>query len=341
MRYISQSISIRFAVVFRAAAILMSLTGHTDADQISGYHIGNSLTWSALSPGFQSLFQNVGTTLDIGYHIRCGAPLGNIVADPTVRCVPAPAPFGDWLNALTQYDWGYVTLQTHAGMANDEIKAASDVVNTATHGGRNGQTRFFVYSAWPTKSDTLTYRQVRTQPLTTVAFNTDAFLGELHTQLKATYPSVDFGYIPAGEVLLRLDDLLRATPTGGLTNAWDLYSDIYHLNSAAGRYVAHATMASVLTGRRPQDLVFSGVFSGVDPAFISLANAAIVDVIANDLRVNPLAVPEPTCLIGFASLAVLYFSLRKPFGFAGRRTSFPDAGCTGGGHLEGQRTARA
>jgi hypothetical protein len=126
--------------VFTTLATAMSLAQNSSADPICGYHIGNSLTWSAVSPGFQSAFQHLGSDLDLGYHIRCGSPLGNIVADPSIRCVPAPAPFGDWLTAMTQYEWDYLTLQTHAGMADEEIQAAFDVIDTATQGGRNSKT---------------------------------------------------------------------------------------------------------------------------------------------------------------------------------------------------------
>lgn len=300
--------------VFSFVALVVGLLPiPAGADLVRGYHIGNSLTWSAVSPGLSTVFQSVGATADIGHHIRCGSPLENIVADPTVLCVPAPAPFGNWHTAMSQYTWDYVTLQTHAGMADAEIQAAVDVMTTATQGGRNGQTRFFVYSAWPTQSATQTYREVRTQALTTTALNTNAFLGLLYNQLGATLPMADLGYIPAGEVLLELDDLLRTAPVAGLTSTWDLYSDLYHLNDS-GRYVAHATMASVLTGARPQDLAFSSLFNSVDPAFKALANEAIVDVISSDVRVMPL--PEPrsrfTVALVVGAMCLLSRRLRSP-----------------------------
>jgi len=169
---------------------------HASADTIRGYHIGNSLTWSAVSPGLPSVFQGAGASLSLGHHIRCGSPLADIVSDPTVVCVPAPAPYGNWQNALAQYEWDYVTIQTHAGMTADEIQAAIDVVAIATAEGRNSGTRFFIYSAWPTRSDTATYRDIRTQPLTITALNSNAVMNELYLDLVAAYPAVDFGYIP-------------------------------------------------------------------------------------------------------------------------------------------------
>jgi hypothetical protein len=294
-------------------AFLGFLLATASADPIRGYHIGNSLTWGAVSPGFSDAFQSIGASIQMGYHIRCGSPLENIVADPSVRCVPAPAPFADWHTAMTQYTWDYVTLQTHAGTAAGEIQAAIDVVTTTTAAGRNSDTRFFVYSAWPTLSNSLTYRQVRTQSLTSLALNTNAFLGTLHSQLAASFPTIDIGYIPAGEVLLQLDDMLRATPVAGLNNAWDLYGDLYHLNDS-GRYVAHATMASVLTGTRPHELAFPALFNGIDPAFKALANEAIENVISNDARVMPLPEPEmPSVLVLVAGATCWYLTSKRVY----------------------------
>jgi hypothetical protein len=179
-------------------------------------------------------------------------------------------------------------------MAASEIQAAIDLVAIATAGGRNTRTRFFVYSAWPTRSDTETYREVRTQSLTSIAFNTNAFLGELYSSVTAAHPAVDFGYVPVGEALLMFDDELRAVPVAGLSSTWDLYGDSLHLNGM-GRYVAHATLAAVLTGQRPQDLSFSaGLVAGIDRSFVMLANKIVDDTVIADARVQPLSVPEPS-----------------------------------------------
>ena len=288
-----------------AMALAIAVCGQ-GRGEVSGFHVGNSLTWSAVSPGLPTVIEALGGELSVGYHIRCGSPLENIVAEPSVFCVPTVAPYGNWHNALTLHEWDYVTFQTHAGMVASEIQAAINLVATATAGGRNSQTRFFVYSAWPTRSDTQTYREARTQPLTAIAFNTEAFLGKLYYDVRAAHPAVDFGYIPVGEVLLRLDDVLRANPLPGFTSAWDLYGDSLHLN-AAGRYVAHATLAAVVTGRRPEDLTFSaGVLAGVEASFLNLANAEINHAVTNDSRVSVLGVPEPhSGLLAIVSLLAL------------------------------------
>jgi hypothetical protein len=275
-----------------AAACLAIVCG-IGRGEVTSFHVGNSLTWSAVSPGLPTVIEALGGQLSVGYHIRCGSPLENIVADPAVFCVPTVAPYGNWHNALTQHEWDYVTFQTHAGMVTSEIQAAIDLVATATAGGRNSHTRFFVYSAWPTRSDTQTYREARTQPLTSIAFNTDAYLGKLYSDVRLAHPTVDFGYVPVGEVLLRLDDVLRQSPLPGFTSAWDLYGDSLHLN-AAGRYVAYTTMASVLTNHRAAEMeIASALVRDLDSAFVSLASAAIDHVVPQDPRVNVLAVPEP------------------------------------------------
>jgi hypothetical protein len=237
------------------------------------------------------------------------------VADPSVFCVPTVAPYGNWHNALTQHEWDYVTFQTHAGMVTSEIQAAIDLVATATAGGRNSHTRFFVYSAWPTRSDTQTYREARTQPLTSIAFNTDAYLGKLYSDVRVAHPTVDFGYVPVGEVLLRLDEVLRQSPLPGFTSAWDLYGDNLHLN-AAGRYVAHATLAAALTSTEPQDLVFSSALTApLSPTFVAVANESITAVIDADPRVNAMFVPEPAYPAWIFSAVVIWL----PFGQFAKR----------------------
>ena len=297
----------RLGLILCISAAWSLAFGSNAAAEVTGYHIGNSLTWSAVSPGLPSVVQALGGSLSVGYHIRCGSPLENIVAEPGVTCVPPPSPYGTWQNALTQHEWDYVTFQTHAGMAATEIQAAIDLVATATAGGRNAGTRFFVYSAWPTRSDTQTYREARTQPLTSIAFNTNAFLGELYSSVVAAHPAVEFGYVPVGEVLLRLDDELRASPVAGLTSAWDLYGDSLHLNGV-GRYVAHATLAAVLTGRPPAELYFAPSLVGSVPsAFLPLINTSIITVIAEDIRTQPLTVPEPSSAVALIGIALFVF----------------------------------
>jgi hypothetical protein len=284
---------VTFSALPCAWAVWVLALGSTSPAEVTGFHIGNSLTWSAVSPGLPSVVEALGGSLSVGYHIRCGAPLENIVAEPGVTCVAPPSPYGNWHNALTQHEWDYITFQTHAGMAATEIQAARDLVATATAGGRNAATRFFVYSAWPTRSAMQTYREARTQSLTSIAFNTNAFLGELYSSVVAAHPAVEFGYVPVGEVLLRLDDELRQSPVAGLASAWDLYGDSLHLNSV-GRYVAHATLAAVLTGRPTDNLAFATSLVGsIDASFIALANHVIDETMTADIRVRPLAVPEP------------------------------------------------
>lgn len=284
--------------------------GSAAVAEVAGFHIGNSLTWSAVSPGLPSVVEALGGSLSVGYHIRCGSPLENMVAEPGVTCVPPPSPYGNWQNALTQHEWDYVTFQTHAGMAASEIQAAIDLVSIATAGGRNARTRFFVYSAWPTRSETETYREVRTQPLTSIAFNTNAFLGELYSSVAAAHPAVDFGYVPVGEVLLRFDDELRAVPVAGLSSTWDLYGDSLHLN-AMGRYVAHATLAAVLVGLGPDLLSFApSLTAGMPSDFLAAVNNAIDLTITSDPRVNVLSVPEPPLLMPVAVLCFVAVARR-------------------------------
>jgi hypothetical protein len=303
------------SVALRCAAACVAIASSIGRGDVTGFHVGNSLTWSAVSPGLPTVIEALGGQLSVGSHIRCGSPLENIVADPSVFCVPIVAPYGNWHNALTQHEWDYVTFQTHAGMVASEIHAAIDLVATATAGGRNSHTRFFVYSAWPTRSDTQTYREARTQPLTSIAFNTDAYLGKLYSDVRIAHPTVDFGYVPVGEVLLRLDDVLRQSPLPGFTSAWDLYGDSLHLN-AAGRYVAHATLAAALTATEPRDLVFSSALTApLSPAFVAVENESITAIIDADPRVNAMFVPEPAYPAWIFSAVVIWL----PFGQVAKR----------------------
>ena len=73
-----------------------------NAETLKVYHIGNSLTNSTVTQtdSLQSYAAQRGISIDYGFHIRCGAGLGYIAANPDDVCI-GPSSYGNYTPALT------------------------------------------------------------------------------------------------------------------------------------------------------------------------------------------------------------------------------------------------
>jgi hypothetical protein len=249
------------------------------------YHVGNSLTWDAM---YRSL-PSVGTTLpDRGYHIRCGMPLPYIWEHPTEVCTSSPAPYGMIAAALGNFDWDAVTLQPHVGstLATDTT-AITSMIDLVRSRPSNATTPIYIYETWPQQP----WGKYQAYWTTLVADEDDTVMRQRRDYYTHLYARVDeatdanLRYVPAGEVLYRLSEMVDAGTLPGVTHMSQFYRDDLHLSSL-GQYVAGTTMFTALSKVHPSQLwvgTSPAVSVGMDSTE-GVINQVIMDVLLADRR---------------------------------------------------------
>ncbi|MEI8195255.1 MAG: DUF4886 domain-containing protein, partial [Phycisphaerae bacterium] len=161
--------------------------------------------------------------------------------------------FMPWTIALPQHHWDVVTLQVWQDDIKATLKTDTAAVNaiiTATRSrADNATTRFFIYAPWTVvKYDDLnSYRQAflapsPNQPEQLGAATRDYFR---HVTESVRQTNPDVALIPTGEVLLALDDKMRAGKFEHLTSVQQLHRDVIHLNSLGSNVTAWTAYAVI------------------------------------------------------------------------------------------------
>jgi len=213
------------------------------------YHIGNSLTEDALP---SSIKTQLGIS-ESGKHIACSQGLTYIgITNPDYTCVSPPDPYGDWQNALGNYDWDAVTMQIEGKSdttGNTDRSAIIEFINKTTLDGsgnrtRNLNTNFFIYLAWPTRSSSTALSDLILNTSyaggSSPPYDSTAYLYWLHDQIQSYFSTLNIRIVPAGIVIANIDQELRVSPlnTGSstLSSANDMYRDDVHLLSVPATY---------------------------------------------------------------------------------------------------------
>jgi len=222
------------------------------------YRIGNSLTWDSQPKAIEALAQQRGLKHVEAYHINCGKSLERIWTHPDEICVKAVEPYGTFGNALSNYDWEAVTFQPHPGvkstLATDTDRILDFIAKTQEN-GRNRDTVFYIYAAWPGQKHGA-YHEVWARQIPeaddTRTLQTRAYFDHLVKRVRAK-TEADVRMIPVGHVIYELDRRMRAGEIEGYQSAVDLYRDPVHMNHV-GRFVAGVTTLAALYGRDPAGL---------------------------------------------------------------------------------------
>jgi hypothetical protein len=273
----------------------------------TSYHIGNSLTVDA-NPW--TLNQVAPGGLSVGSHIRCGSSMDGIWSNPGDTCLTSPAPWGTFSNALPNFAWNYVTIQSYYGDtlngASGVVTRVNDFINLARTNPANAGTRFFLYSAWPATS--ADYSAAWGAPYTGAAGSemTRDFFWQASAQLQSQHGG-SFALIPVGDVVAELDQRMRNSLVPGFTSAADLYRDSIHFNEY-GQYVAFLTHYATMFQTSPVGLPVPSVFTQgsavFSPALVQEFQETVWAVVSTHPYTN---VPEPgaIALIGLAIPALL------------------------------------
>ena len=240
------------------------------AGTFSAYHMGNSLTGDLFTE-----FRNVatayqkalGNTYQWRVHYRGATSLKYMFDNPTgpktasIQGTDADyswaevgtAKFMPWTVALPQNHWDVVTMQVWQDDVRATLKADTEAVNAIIAATKtradNAATRFFIYAPWTVvKFDDLdSYRQAYLAPLSTdsdpVGTATRDYFRHVTAAVRQTNPEV--ALIPSGEVLLALDDKMRAGKFEHLTSVQQLHRDVIHLNSLGSNVTAWTAYAVI------------------------------------------------------------------------------------------------
>ncbi|MCC6680120.1 MAG: hypothetical protein IT445_04375 [Phycisphaeraceae bacterium] len=281
------------------------------AQAMTTYHVGNSLTWDS-RPMWQDDFaaQKGLPAHSAAWHIRCGSSLAAIVANPTDVCADALAPYGLFANALPNYEWDAITLQSYPGgtTLGSETAAALSLINLARQNNDNLDTPFFLLTGWPQSTDFVnTWNQTVVDDDNTPTVIARQYY-ELLLQRLRNQTDADIYIIPSGEVLYQLDLRMHNGQVPGFSDVTQLYRDVHHLTTTVGRYVAGTTMFAALYGMSPQGLTDPEVIpssSPYSPELYAALNEAVWDVVSDYPYSNIFCQPGDADGDGLVNLADL------------------------------------
>lgn len=276
---------------------------------IRAYHVGNSLTFKALSFPYKTwsllayeeriiAFMDArGVRYVPGWHIAWGASLPSLWGN---RFAPAVANAGPAGQALADYTWDVLTLQLWGDDVEGDVAAAKNFIDLGL--ARNPALRVFLVETWVRKEKTLTPdyptqwnrewkegQKHGVPPIHCQAYARTVFRNLQQATSELRHP---VRLIPIGTVLHALDQRMRAGELPGFTRVEDLYQDDVHL-AEFGNYVALETFYAVMFGANPAGQPRTDLFPTVTDAFAAAVQETIWKVVATTPETGVLASPEP------------------------------------------------
>lgn len=283
----------------RAALIALSCLAWAkaaDATLLHTYHIGNSLTVDAMPWSLDAYGWPAGYDFSIGCQIRSSASLTYLWEHPEDNDFGTPpAPYGLYSNALPNYPWDALVLQSHEAMASTlggDISASANFSALLKSNPLNADTPVFIYAPWARKVEGKTYADMWLRPAEDTP-DAPTQMSRAYFELLAQHTGLP--QIPVGEVFYRLDQRLRQRPLGELASADFFYRDDVHANTY-GKYIALATTFAAITHRDPAGLFAPEGFGNpgmFTPEFYDMVHGTIWRTI-NGLPEPPLPpLPDP------------------------------------------------
>ncbi|HSI09885.1 MAG TPA: hypothetical protein VK985_14955 [Rariglobus sp.] len=268
---------------------------------LRGYHIGNSLTFKALSYPY-TVFNKPWTLLAYeqrviafmnargvryvpGWHISWGASLPSLW---NTRFNPAVANAGPAEKALGSFNWDVLTLQLWGADAAGDVEAARKFIETAV--AKNPEIQVYLVETWVEKNDKLVPdyatqwnrewkpdQKFGVPPIHCAAYAKTVFSNLQKASADLRHP---VRLIPIGSVLYELDKRMRAGEIAGYTRVEELYQDKVHLNET-GNYVALETFSAVILGQNPQGLPRTDLFPSITDSFAAVVQEVVWKVVTS------------------------------------------------------------
>ncbi len=221
------------------------------------FMIGSSITDSVNYGQFQQLAQSQGFDHIWGRHVILGAPLEYIWDHPDSGF--RTDPFGYYPNALPNYDWDAVTLQTgDRSLAQDVVAMRNFIDLTRTRPYNAENTEFFVFARWPRKDrGEYSSHWIQESNGSAASSQTADFFNDLTEEMRSLYPETSIRMLPVGHVFYELDQRMAEGLIPGYTQVHDFYTDNSHLTDA-GRYTTALTAYAVIYRSDPRGLPLVG-----------------------------------------------------------------------------------
>jgi len=268
---------------------------------IRGYHVGNSLTFKALSFPYSdfkkpwsitayedrliAFMEGRGIRYVPGWHVSWGASLPSIWNN---RYEPAVGNAGPAAKALVDYYWDVLTLQLWGSDEAGDVEASRNLIDLAI--AKNPEIRVYLVETWVEKNDKL-------DPDFSTQWNREWKPGQkfgippIHcaAYAKAVFERLQKAtsdlrhpvrLIPVGTVLYELDKRMRAGEVPGFTRVEDLYNDKVHLKET-GNYVALETFYTVITGQNPKGQPRTDMFPAVTDDFSAIVQDTVWKVVTS------------------------------------------------------------
>lgn len=247
----------------------------------NSYHIGNSLTNDGLGNnsgnvqtgtyGLEAMGDLYGYDYSLSMHIDTSQGLTSIWDNPAGVDVKR-TPYGDFTNALTNYQWDAVVLEPYrkpSETLGTDKAAITNFINLTHSNPANANTIFYIYQVWPQQSYgnyTTYWNSASPNVDSTLVRPMRQYYDNLMAWARDTYNAngTIIREVPTGEVWNRINLAIEAGEITGITMA-DLYRDDLHASGPLGRYVAAATVFATLfqqdvNGMVPPPAQFGTIF---------------------------------------------------------------------------------
>ncbi|MCC6682008.1 MAG: hypothetical protein IT445_13995 [Phycisphaeraceae bacterium] len=273
-----------FRSICNCAVMLIAVAAPLQA--MDTYHVGNSLTWDSRPMWMDAFAAQKGLPMhNAGWHIRCGSSLTGIVTHPTDVCADPAETFGMFSDALTDFHWDAITIQSYPGTTlGSENAAALALINLVQQNPDNLDTPFYLMTGWPPSADYVSsWNQIVADEDYTISVNSRQY-HQLLLQRLRSQTDADIYLIPTGEVLYQLNLLILDHQLPGFTSIGQFFRDGVHLTPTVGRYVAATTMFAALYGQSPAGLVDPELVNPYDspysPELYDILNQVVWDVVS-------------------------------------------------------------
>lgn len=239
------------------------------------YFIGNSVTDNIEYSGLETLAQSRGFTMPWGRHMIPGAPLVYIWENPEHGFEQEP--YGFYSNALTNYEWDFVSFQPFDRDRAVDAATIADFVDLTL--SQSSNLTVLVYARWPRDDEDFDTRWLR--PLDDPLANREnaAFFEQLTRDVRANDPKHEVFMVPVGHVMYELNQRMKAGKVPGMTDIYDLYEDGIHLNST-GEYLCALTFFTTIFREDPRGLPVPAQYGTIDPAVVEVFQDTVLDIVA-------------------------------------------------------------
>jgi hypothetical protein len=271
-----------------APILFLSGSALGDDQPLRAYFVGNSVTDTIRYNGLAKLAASRGRTLTWGRDMIPGAPLSWLWEHPADGF--RQEPFGLYPKALADYPWDALSLQPfdrHLDGKDGDLATARNFIDLALK--RSPEVQVYIYSRRPRRDQakdgslTLGYKAKWERKYTGNWDGTNEtrdYFEKLVAELRKAYEgrARPVLLVPVGDVLLELDERMKAGEVPVYSDIAQVYVDGIHLNNV-GSYAVGTTFYATLFRDDPRGLTAEPYNETLDPQKDRRIDEALAGVI--------------------------------------------------------------